>query len=85
MVNEVHGDNNTTPSCLVQVPEARCKVLPLREDFSALCDPRTAMTGEIFTPSLGDGSRSPAFCVFSQYIEGLRGHLGHLCCLVEPG
>ena len=34
---------------LVQVPEARGKVIPdiasMSEDFPALCDPKTAMTG----------------------------------------
>jgi hypothetical protein len=34
---------------LVQVPEARGKVIPemasMRDDFPALCDPRTAITG----------------------------------------
>ena len=46
---EICGENNKWEPYLVQVPEARGKVMPemasMSDDFPALCDPRTAMTG----------------------------------------
>ena len=42
-------DIATSRAYLVQVPEARGKVIPdmasIRDDFPALCDPKTAMMG----------------------------------------
>lgn len=53
IVHKIHGKNKKgggpTMYYLVQVPEARGKVIPdmasMSEDFPALCDPKTAMTG----------------------------------------
>ena len=52
IVHKIHGKitkEGPTMYYLVQVPEARGKVIPdmasMSEDFPALCDPKTAMTG----------------------------------------